>query len=90
MGTLFKVRSTSMENVQRMVEAAGAAGWRTSDQLRCTPDQSSTLSYLHIKRESVFFEGEEVENQLLPTFGERRQVAVTVHVDGLALENLQG
>lgn len=46
------------------------------------------MSYLHIKRKSVFFEGIEVENQLLPTFGERRQVAVTVHVDRFALKNL--
>lgn len=46
------------------------------------------MSYLHIKRKSVFFEGVEVENQLLPTFGERRQVAVTVHVDWFTLKNL--
>lgn len=46
------------------------------------------MSYLHIERKSVFLEGVEVKNQLLATFGERGQVAIAIHVDRLALENL--
>lgn len=47
------------------------------------------ISYLHVEGKPVFLEGVEVKNQLLPTFGERRQVAVAVHMDGLALQDLQ-
>lgn len=52
-------------------------------------DKKGHILYLHVERKSVFLEGVEVENQLLPTFGERGQVAVTIHMDRLALENLQ-
>lgn len=47
------------------------------------------MFYLHIERKSVFLEGVEIKNQLLPTFGQRGQVAVAIDVDRLALENLQ-
>lgn len=45
--------------------------------------------YLHVERKSVFLEGVEVKNQLLATFGERGQVAIAIHMDRFALENLQ-
>lgn len=47
------------------------------------------LTYLNIEGKSVFLEGVEVKHQLLSTFGERGQVAIAVHVDRLALEDLQ-
>lgn len=46
------------------------------------------ILYLHVERKSIFLEGVEVKNQLLPTFGERGQVAIAVHVDRFAFENL--
>lgn len=42
-----------------------------------------------MERKPVFLEGEEVKHQLLATFGERGQVAVAIHMDGLALKHLQ-
>lgn len=51
--------------------------------------KQNCTSYLHIKRKPIFFEGVEVKNQLLPALGERRQVAVTVHVNRFTLKDLQ-
>lgn len=45
--------------------------------------------YLHVERKSVFLEREEVKNQLLSAFSKRGKVAITIHVDRLALKNLQ-
>lgn len=47
------------------------------------------MFYLHVERKSVLLEGVEIKNQLLSTFGHRRQVTVAIHVDWLALEDLQ-
>lgn len=56
---------------------------------RQTVLQEECILYLYVERKSVFLEGVEVKNQLLPAFGKRRQVSIAIHIDRLALENLQ-
>lgn len=46
------------------------------------------VSDLYVERKSVFLEGEEVKYQLLPAFGKRGKIAITIHVDRFALKNL--
>lgn len=51
--------------------------------------QEEHILYLYVERKPVFLEGEEVKYQLLPAFGKRGKIAITIHVDWLALKNLQ-
>lgn len=53
-----------------------------------THTKKTKILYLHGERKSVFLEGVEIKYKLLSTFGQRRQVAIAVHMDGLALQNL--
>lgn len=46
------------------------------------------MIYLHTERQSVFFESIEVKNQLLSGFGQRGQISIAVHIDGLPFQHL--
>jgi len=49
---------------------------------------SHCLSNLDVEWESVLFEGIEVEDELLATLCQRRDVTVEIYMNGLTLQNL--